>query len=257
LDNLGIKIDKALRVSNRLVIDYEYLRPSLLVGLVKTSGLNISHSNSFALFEVGKIFEKPSDLSKLPKQPKKISGIFIQSSFTDSKGIIETFFNRLNIANITYRLKTAGEVFSKSSAQIISGNKVLGVFGELDEKVLANFEIFVPTFGFELDFETLQNLNTNAVHKSLPKYPIVKEDISMLVPNNIVFTDIAKQIKRGAGENFFNLELVEDIDIDGKRSVLVSVEYFDNKKTLDRSQIDNIRERVIAKLEQHKVKIRT
>ena len=81
IEDLGFDNNRCLKVANRLVIDYEYLRPTLLVGILLAAKLNGVNFKKFSLFEVGRVFTKDLGENGLPNQPKRIAAIFVDSDF--------------------------------------------------------------------------------------------------------------------------------------------------------------------------------
>lgn len=256
LESLGVPTQKTLKIANRLVIDYEYLRPSLLVGLIIAACLNIKRFGNFSLYEVGKVFAKPKNPTQLPPQPKRVAALFFGSTYHAAKGALEALFKKLNIANVTYKTSEKREIFGKSAAEIFLGTKSLGFFGNLDEKALADFDIVTTVFGFELDFDTLKESKNEAFYKPIPKFPLVKENLSLFLPENVTFSHVADSVGRGAADNLYKLDLLEDTTINEKRSILVEVEYFDAGKTLTKEKITSIRNNVTHEIRKLGAQIR-
>ncbi|OGY26378.1 MAG: phenylalanine--tRNA ligase subunit beta [Candidatus Woykebacteria bacterium RBG_16_44_10] len=244
LEDLDIPSQNILRVANRLVLDYEYLRPTLLTGLVTAAANNIDNFDRFSLFEIGCVFAKDLDKDRLPKQPKKIAAIFVTSNFSFAKGVVEELFRRLNITSLRFEKAPDQPPFVNPLARVLVNNSDIGLVGKIEEESLSKFGVTFPTFAFELDLETMEKGRSSLIYKPTPKYPLVKEDISLFVPKNLSFSEVEKSIKGGAGKNFYSLELVEETTVSGKHSLLLRVKYFDTNKTLNSVEVERIREKV-------------
>lgn len=255
LENLGLRSEKYLKVSNRIVSDYEYLRPTLFTSLLEAVSRNSKNFNHYRLFEVGRVFEPKIDAFGLPNQPKKVAVAVVGYDFGHTKGILEALLRKLNIEGLNY-LKTKSEIFDFLAIDLFIGKEFLGSAGVFSNQKLPFLEQIDQVSGFELKIELLQKLEKPKKFKPLPKYPTVKENISAFVPDNVSFNQIEASIKKGAGSNLLNLEVLEDTIIDKKRSILLSVEYFDKLETLSKERIEKIRNGVEEELAKIGVQIR-
>ena len=248
LENMGINAQETLKISNRLVVDYEYLRPTLLIGLIVAAGRNVRNFGSFSLFEIGRIFEGKEIRGRLPNQPKKIAAIFVNSSFYHAKGLVEAFLEILNVNNLEFEETQERAPFGKPITKVSIGGSDVGFLGELREGFLRKFDIYTPTFAFELDLEIIEKNAREISYKPPAKYPVVKEDISLFLPTNLVFSKIEEAVKSAAARNFYELDFIEEKVLSGKHSILLAVKYFDPNKTLKRQDIEKIRVKVIKAL---------
>jgi phenylalanyl-tRNA synthetase beta chain len=257
LGDLGIDNKKCLKVANRLVIDYEYLRPTLLVGLILAAKTNIENYKKFSLFEVGRVFSSEIGKDKLPIQPKKIAAILVDYDFLTAKGVLEGFLNKLNMGELTFKKAQVVKPYGSQQASTYSSGTLIGMFGSIDSNILNKFEVPVSSFAFELDLDILQSKSREPRFLPIPRYPIVKEEISIFLPESLTFEDILDTIKKAAGENLYATNLIEDTKIRRERSVLIGLEYYSKKHTLDKNEVERIRNKVINNLRKIGAKPRT
>ncbi|OGY23433.1 MAG: phenylalanine--tRNA ligase subunit beta [Candidatus Woykebacteria bacterium RBG_13_40_15] len=248
VEDLGFDSEECLRVANRLIFDYEYLRPTLLVGILLAAKLNIENFKKFSLFELGRVFTKDIGKNGLPNQPKKIAAIFVDSDFRSAKGALETFLKKLNISGFTFKQLTETSRFGKEASMVLIGTGSIGEFGKIDSSILGKFEISSPTFWFELDLEALQARQKEKRYTQIPKFPVVKEELSLFLQNNLPFQSISESIKNSAGNNLYKMSLFEDTNIKGQRSVLIGLEYYSQKNTLDKKLVTKIRGKILTDL---------
>ncbi|OGY22258.1 MAG: phenylalanine--tRNA ligase subunit beta [Candidatus Woykebacteria bacterium GWB1_45_5] len=250
LENIEIKSEVCLKVANRLIIDHEYLRPTLLVGLLLAAKSNMASHHSFSLFEVGKVFEKHETKNGLPNQPKKVAALLVNSNFSFAKGVVEAVLRKLNIykeSSFSKAEKVAS--FGEGVANVFVKGNFVGVVGDISTNVLARFDTPAPTFAFELDLETLKSLATETSYQPAPKFPTARENISLFLPNKTNFAAVLEAVKEGAGKNYYQAELLEDTIIGTRRSILIGIEYYDSAHTLKKEEVDTIRKKVLAALE--------
>lgn len=257
LGNIGIRTENCLRVQNRLAIDYEYLRPSLLVSLFAAVAQNQEINHTFSLFELGTVFEKKRDKKGLPYQPKKLGAIFAGYNFPHVRGILETVFQKNKLSNVKFVRMENTPPFGNPTIDISIGNKQIGIIGNIASDYLTNTNIDISLLAFELNVEALSANSKQISFVPTLKLPTVKENISLFVPDNVSFEKINKAVKRGAGTNLYSIDILEDTLIKQKRALLLGVEYFDPKKTLDKKEITIIRSRVLTQLENTQVQIRS
>ena len=257
IESLGRRSENCLKVGNRLIVDYEYLRPTLLVGLLAAAGLNQENFDRFSLFELGKIFEKKQAADHLPLQPNKIAALFFNSGFSHGRGVLEEILQKLNIENAKFAPIEGFGPFGQPAANIFLGENHLGTIGNIQPATLAKFGILSSCFGFELDLKTLQTWAGQNRYQPTPKFPTVKENISLFLPEGLTFTDVSEAIKISAGKNYYSLEPREDQTIDRQRSILIAIEYYDPRHTLKKVEIEAIRQRILKGLEKIGAKPRT
>jgi len=248
IESAGYASEDCLRVANRLVVDYEFLRPTLMVGLLAAAKTNQENFNQFSLFELGKVFEKKEAADKLPSQPNKIAALFFNSNFAKSRGALEAVFRKLNIAGAKFTLSEESTLFTQPAANIYLGDVFLGKIGKIKPETSAKFDINLPAFGFELDCETLRSHSAPTYYQPIPKFPTVKENISLFLPEEVAFADVAGAVEKAAGKNYYSLQLLEDTQIERRRSILIGVEYYDPSHTLNKEKTGFIRGKILKEL---------
>jgi len=148
-----------LRIDNPVSRDFEYLRPTLRINLLKALTENKSNFKKINLFELGKVY-----LGKNLDEAREeycLSGISNSKSFFEIKGLLEKIFEDLGITE--------------------DPTKYIEIINE-------------GTF-FELNFsELLKKINNNKVFKPLPKYPPIVEDLS-IIADDVKTSDLIDEIK--------------------------------------------------------------
>jgi len=219
--------------------------------------LNVKNYRRFAFFEIGKIFKKEIDKkTDLPLQPKRCSAIFLGYDFREAKGIVEAVLSSFNLLEETKYQTNMSTNLMQASAEIFCDDQLLGNIGELHPNITKLFGISSPCFSFEVDFTLLETLGKPKFYKAPAKYPVVRENISIFVPENKEFSDIQGVLTKTLGKNLHNFSVLEDTRINEQRSLLIEIEYFDPTKTLTTSEIKDLRENLIRKLEEMGVKPR-
>ena len=279
LDLLNVPADderrKFTRLLNPLTEDQSVMRTMLLPGLLENIRHNINHQRvDVSLFEVGKIFLQQTE-GELPQEPLRFCAVMSggrypgsvplyfsgdQADLFDLKGVLQTIFGTLEIdvqaaAIIIQGSEDKVEPYCEPgfSLQILCGQKQIGLLGKLAAKALKEFSIKQDVYFLELDLTSVVELEREEKEfKSLPKYPWVKRDIALIVPEQ---TPAGELLQALHDLNVDNVENVELFDVytgkpieQGMKSVALSVTYRSHEKTLDDETVDIFHEKIVNTL---------
>jgi len=197
-----------LRVDNPVSRDYEYLRPSLKINLLKALIQNRANFLKINLFELGKVY-----LGKNLDEAKEVyslSGISNSKSFFEIKGILEEIFEQLGTKE--------------------DPTKYIGI---------ADDGIF-----FELDYSSmLKNIKMSKTFKPLPKYPPIAEDISIILEKDAMVADIISEIKNQSSL-ITEVSLLDQF----KNSRTFHIVYQHKERNLTMNDVVKIREKILKNL---------
>jgi phenylalanyl-tRNA synthetase beta chain len=129
-----------------------------------------------------------------------------------------------------------------------------GLFGALHPDIHLNYQFTRPVFFFEINLAALQKLLPGERrYQSLPKYPSVARDISMVVPAMVNNSAIIQLIKESGGplvKEVFPFDKYQD-------SVAYRVVYQAVDKTLTEAEVNNKHQIIVhALVDKLLVKIR-
>jgi len=144
-------------------------------------------------------------------------------------------------------------VAAASGLSLVDGEKEIARIGRVKTEVLLAMGIKQPVYFLECDLQKLNALpRSQKQFIPIPKYPMMKRDIALLVPEQVPAGELLKAVK---GQR---AELVESVDIfdvysgkpieSGMKSVALSVTYRSPKKTLDDVTVDNIHKKIVQYL---------
>ncbi len=161
-DKMEIHDYNAVEVENPLTNEYSILRNSLLPGLINFLSYNKHVSYPQNIFECGDIIifdeVKPTRTSNKKRIAAAICDYRV--SYEDIQSILYSFLKNLGVKD--WNLKSTknpsfinGRV---ASLRINNTHKELGIIGEIDPKILNNFEIENPTVAFEIELEDIMSL---------------------------------------------------------------------------------------------------
>ena len=272
-----------LEVENPTSADYQYLRPSLIPGLLKNIAKNqrfltepriraSSLRGEIKIFELGKTFKKFSifnyQFSNKPEiknisEKRMLSGVITGDAFYEAKGVIDLLLNKMGISNVWYNDYQPTPEESKLSiwhsskrAEIKIGQEEIGFLGEVSPKTISDLKLKGKAVVFDVDFEKLQKLASEEhEYQPISPYPAAIRDIAILAPRNVKVEEVLNVIETAGGE------LIRDIDLfdiyegeeipEGKKNLAFHIIYQAEDRTLSSAEIDGVQQKIIKSLEEN------
>ncbi len=252
------------KVLDPMSVDFEYLRPSLLMGLLNNAVNNQRLGFNLSFFEIGRVFGPEfSHENLLTNQNKRLSAVVIGEDFGKVKGVIESLFKKLKIKEVPNFLTYANPLYTDSiNVEINVNERNIGSLGLLRPEITANFDLSGDWYHFDLDLSALLELIPNSLeYTPLPKYPSVIQDISFVVAQNTPVGDILKTIKNSGGELLNNLELLDvytgEKVGESKKSITVRLYFQAEDRTLTDEQVQPIHQTISNSLvQEHQASVR-
>lgn len=263
------------RLLNPLSEDQSILRSMLLPGLLENIRRNINFQKTdIRLFETGKIFLQRAH-GALPHEHlflcAVISGqrypeaeplyhVAQSADFFDIKGAAMHLFQALRL-----QPATGDTLFGSDQQQVQAycdpaqavtiqdGAQIIGSLGAVHPETLKAFGIKQPVFFLEIDLECLLRLPKKPKQfAALPKYPSVKRDISLVVPDTVAAGSLLTAIQNQRQKY---IESVEIFDVyrgkpiqAGHKSVALSLTYRSATTTLDDQSVHKIHNKIVTAL---------
>ena len=280
-DKMQVPADSFLRnaipIRDPLSDEYPLIRTSLLSGIFENAARNYSRKNEdVRLFEVAPVFyPKQLPLTELPNEVVKLAGLIMgrrdpiawnssndEVDFYDMKGIVEELLDQLSISS--YQVD-AGKHFAMhpgKTAVFKKGKEVIATVGEVHPSVAKSFGISKKMYVFEMDVATLKKyVSKNFKYESLPKFPSIVRDISMLVDEKISAGDIEHTISKNAGKHFSEVKLFDLYQgkqiTAGKKSLAYTIKFQSQEKTLTDAEVDEAFKNILTALQKKKKKFRS
>lgn len=221
----------ALKLNNPLGSDSSHMRTTLLPSLRNAVLKNIREKNPFHLFEMANIYL--NNPGNLPNEKLTLSGIFVNQTYRESKGTIETFLQIIR-KEIDFKPKDSFGLTPSTSAQIIVNGKTIGKIGLIENSKFVYYEF---------DMEKLGKFkSSNSKYIPIPKYPAQIEDISLILPERTRAIDIIKSLLR--------IRYIVNVKLNQihKNTFTFRVWYQSPKKTLTNLEVKKIRKLALKML---------
>ena len=243
------------------------LRYSMIPSLVKIYEYNKARSQKdVSIFEIGKGFYKKDEqygenlkLCALMTGERYLSVKSKQVDFYDIKGVAEELLDYLGYGgrySFVVKDELPKEFHPYQTAQISVNNDIVGIIGKLHPNCTKD-NVYV----LEINLDKLLEKKTGKMkYKEISKFPSVKKDLAVVIDKDITSEEIAKQIKKLAGNlllgsKIFDVYTGENIE-ESKKSIAYSLEFGATDRTLTDDEINAILEKIIAGLEKQGAIIR-
>ncbi len=235
-------------------LEFKYLRPSLLPGLLRNLRDNEMNFKEVKLFEIGKVFRKKEEEVSERKMMALLSSA---DDFHEMKGKLNKFFERILIDEVSYNeCEDKGGLFNEHHvAKVLYGGEVIGCFGEISEDIRKRLKLKSNAMMGEFDFEKVQELHKETKeYDPVSRFPSSRRDIALLVPQETLYDEVLQKIRKAGGKTLRNIELFDvykgkEIP-EGMKNFAFRL-YFQHKgKTLTSKEVNRMYEKIIAVLEE-------
>ncbi len=263
----GDFLTHTLKLLNPLSGEQSVMRTALIPSLLQTMAKNLSQKNSnLKIFEVGRVYH-PKGKGELPLERLMVAalvcGLLYEESwnlpskevdFYDLKGCLENLLDGLRISNFNLLKEEIPYLHPSRSCIIKVGAERVGVSGEISPGVLENYKLSMNAFVFEIDLEPFGKylLREKRRIKSLPKYPSVLRDISLLVDSETEAQEIYNAIWGIKNPLIAEVKLFDlwkgDSLPQGKKSLTYRLRYQNLERTLTDEEVNAVHQEVVFTL---------
>jgi len=266
---------------NPMVADRVVMRHSLLPGMLETLTANTRSGvrDRLALFEIGPVYlphpgPLPMGEGALPDEPRRLAIALTgprdplawqgaganraPMDFFDLKGVVEALTDGLHLSGIAYEPGAQPTFLPGRTARLLLDGEFAGWLGELHPLVRENFDL--PEQAVLIADLDLEMLLAKAAERerhtvgAVPEFPPVKEDIAVIVDENVPGARVQATIEAAGGDllvdvTLFDLYRGEQIGA-GKKSLAYRLTYQAPDRTLTDAEAAKIRERIVKKLKE-------
>jgi phenylalanyl-tRNA synthetase beta chain len=251
--------EKALRLTNPINSQHQFMRTSLRSGVLKILEASRSYDRGpIAIFESGRIYF-PRD-NDLPEEKEMIVGLLNgprardhwlmdqgQLGFYDAKGILDSLFETLGV-DANYHPGGDRYLHPTRSASIVSSDTNIGVLGELHPTISKEMGSVSPIYIFDLDIPALLTVipNRDRQFQSLGRFPPAVRDLSIVVNSSISAGHISDCIKEE--QLVHTVTLFDVFDGEGipkdNRSLTYRIEFQSEQRTLTSDEVGHALDKV-------------
>lgn len=269
--------ERLVRLLNPLSNELGVMRQSLLFGGLQSISRNLRRQiKNIHFFEWGNCYSSRMEEGSMPTMDsyeesqrlglwisgERVSGNWAHPNETVSpfelKAHVEHILRRLaiNVGLLRYQ-EVECDIFAGKCLEITAegGRLLVGRLGLVSNKLLIATDIEQPVYYAELEWNTIQRLAERAkiVISELPKFPVVKRDLSLLIDQQTKFVEIETIAYKSEKKLLKKCELFDVYEGKnlpaGKKSYAVSFFLQDETQTMSEKQIESIMSKIQRSLE--------
>jgi len=254
-----LDIKQCIKLKNPLSPELEYMRTSLIPGILEKVRLNLSNFDQVASYILQRVYFRQKDNDGLPLQPKYLSAVITREAspkdlFVEIKGKLGVIFSSLHIENLKVEKTNHISFFHPNlQARIKSGKEHIGNIGLIHPVVRNNWKIKYDSCIFTLFIDPLHELSRQyGNYRKVPVYPSVRRDLSFWIDRNIEAQKVSAHLN-AVKTNYVSEILIIDIFTNKKhkekKSFTIQVTLQSSQKTLSEKQIKKDLEKLIHEIE--------
>ncbi len=244
----------ALTLANPLVAEESVLRTTLLPGLLKAVVRNQSHrSGPVKLYELGRVFHPADDV--LPDEYDRLA--VCETGFGEADGAAPVAVRSLyrlaadlGLRNLSITNAEVPGLHPTRGATVTFRGRDIGVVGEVDPRVLDDYEVEGRVAWFELDVDPiLAALDSVTTYRPISLYPSSDIDLAFVVDDDVPATLVARTLTKAGGDLLQSVELFDVFRSeqmgDGRRSLAYRLRLQAADRTLTDAEVAEVRLRCI------------
>ena len=157
VDNMHIKGDKVIMISNPMSENFEAVRPSIIPSLLESESVSGHATYPHRIFEVGKVaYLEPSDNSgTVTRNSLGFMSADGSVTFNDANSFVNTLMYFLRVDYTLAAPENDPRFIAGRCANIVVGEKKIGIFGEVHPAVLESWGCGMPAIVAEIDLDCL------------------------------------------------------------------------------------------------------
>ncbi|MHC4326119.1 MAG: phenylalanine--tRNA ligase subunit beta [Planctomycetota bacterium] len=229
------------------------LRRTLLGSLLGVLKTNLNAKNTpCRIFEIADIFIPPEVAGLMPIEKTKLA-LACDSDPQDLRGVVEGLIKSMD-RNAEIFFTPTELVWARVGAKIVVNGKTIGTAGMVSQAVGDKFDFKdVQPVAAELDFSELMALQSGPVKvRPIPKFPAIERDLSIIVDENVPWSDMAEAVSKKTPTELENIRFVgiyrgKGIP-SGKKSVTFSLRFRNQDGTLTHETVDSFEAGIVKSL---------
>ncbi len=272
-----------VRIENPISAERSVMRQTLSANLLELTAANLRYRQRVALYEVGRVFWKPSpDESLLPRElasalpedrglpvERRRLGIVLTGprqelswtktdttpmDFFDMKGVLQALLSGLHIEGVHYAPVEHPAFHPGRAALVKIEEQEIGIFGEVHPGVRQKFDLPAqPVLIGEFDLDALlARVPSSYTVRALSRFPGVVQDLALIVDEAVPAERVLELIQQTGGTLLqravlFDVYRGEPIPA-GKKSLAYALTFQAADRTLSDADASKVRVKIINRL---------
>lgn len=255
---------EALSLANPISSDLAVMRTSLWPGLISTLKKNLNRQLlDVRIFEMGLRFVMNDGVLE---QDRMFAGLLSgranveswfgegrQVDFFDLKGDLEVLVKKAHLEGVEFVAAENPALHPGQSAKLLYNGDFAGWIGVLHPNLQKSLDLSQTAVVFEIKQELLETGHLPSFQE-ISKFPAVRRDIAVVLPDGIPMSSIESTVLQSAPEYLQKLVVFDvyrgDKVASGLKSVALGLILQDNSRTLDESKVESSVAGIIKVLEE-------
>lgn len=272
LSDLSLEMNM-FALANPLNKEMAVMRTHLLPGMLANIKANLARQEyDMALFEMGKVFSKDSEIQQddvlmLARTGRYLPEQWLQASdkvdFYSLKGDVETLLADAS-DSLEFCVSDKSYYHPGRQACIKSGDEIIGYMGQVHPTICQKMKIKQEVYVAEFNLVGVQNV-TLPVWESVSKYPQVRRDLAIIIKDDINWSQVQETTRKSLGSDeslLSNLSLFDVYKGDniekGYKSLAMAMIFQEKNRTLEDKEVDKLVSKAVSFLaEQLNAEIRS
>ena len=261
-----VKQDHAVKILNPLSHELSMMRTNMFFSGLSSVKHNLNRQiHNLKLFEFGKVYGLLNNqYIETDKLTLFSCGVFQGNNWrsparnTDfylMKGIVSNILNQFAPKDFCFKIQETSHFYSDFGLSYCHNDLPVIEIGLFSSSLLSGMSIKKPVYYIDINLNRLQSIyiTDNIKYESVPRFPSVRRDLSLLINRNISYSDIENSVRK------INSKLLKDMILfdvyegdkikEYQKSYAISFVFSDKKTTLTDSDVD----REILKIYNHLV----
>lgn len=268
---------EVIRVANPLTVEQGAMRWSLLAGLLRNVGYNLSRgAQDLRLYELGRVYLRKAEprhaagpLAWPASEPRRLALAAVGQrspkswgakdepvDYFDLKGALEDLLETMGLPPARFELASSATLHPSSSSALFLDGVMLGTLGQVHPLVAKAFDVPATTLVAELDWDALTSRAqiVRQLH-GVPRFPGVGRDLAFVVDDAVPAARMLAEIRAADAKGL--LEQVALFDVykgnpvpAGKKSIAYRLSLRAPDRTLTDVEADALCKAVEARLTQ-------
>ena len=233
-----------IRVKNPIGEELSLMNLSLAPNMLQCVALNLSRKVSgLKMFEIGKTYEAETlPLTQLPNEVTRLSICATETEFDQfRKAVLLVVYAFVKQGVKLVRAENSNLLHPGIAAELIVDGESCGQFGKIHPQIAQNFDINADVMFAELNLDKLMAKASGGIKfENFGKFPSISRDFAFVCDEDVPAQEILNEflaLTYVCDTHLFDVYRGEQMGA-GKKSLAISVEFRDNNKTLQDSDIE-------------------
>jgi phenylalanyl-tRNA synthetase beta chain len=264
-DEVISDLDNHVRVLKPVSAELCALRQNLVLSFLNIISYNLNRRKSdISFFELGKVFIPDGPQLPVEKTRLAIAVCGTESvvnwdrrsfdyDFFDLKGVLGSLAGELRVGEL--KLEPKEHIFFEKtvSFDLLLSSEPCGFCGEVAGRARELFDIEIPVFYAEVDFDALlARFSEERKFVPVPRYPSSIRDMALVVDRGVFADSLRSEIVSAGGDLVSRVVLFDVYEGKqvpaGKKSLAFSIEYRSKDKTLTDEEIEEVHGKILSRV---------